>query len=265
MAGRAMTATLADRGMAGTVARVIRLLQALAEMKGDVSIKDLSSRLNLPPSTVHRLLGLLMEDGVVERGQGGHLYRAGLEFVRIGSLVAAKTRIADIARPFMRAVVDGCDEICMLVLYMPSVHRVMTTAFVDSSKPLRYQVELFAPHTMLWGATGRSVLAFLDEPTISAVIAQGEASPATGRALPPADLLWRELAAIRAAGYALTSGQKIEGAIGLGTPLFNAAGDVLGSLCITVPRIRFRAEDEAPLAGLLLTQAQALNKTLGHA
>jgi DNA-binding IclR family transcriptional regulator len=109
------------------------------------------------------------------------------------------------------------------------------------------------------------VLAFLDEPTIAAVIAQGEPSPATGGALPPADALWRELAAIRAAGYALTSGQKIEGAIGLGTPLFNATGDVLGSLCITVPKIRFRGEDEAALARLLTTQAQALNKTLGHA
>jgi DNA-binding IclR family transcriptional regulator len=250
---------------AGTVARVVRLLHALAETKGDVSIKDLSARLALPPSSVHRLLGLLMEDGMVERGEGGHLYRAGLEFFRIGSLVATKTSIADIARPFMRTVVDECDEICMLVLYMPGLRRVMTTAFVDSSKPLRYQVELFRPHTMLWGATGRSVLAFLDQPTIAAAIAEGDPSPATGQALPPPDKLLRDLADIRATGYALTSGQKIEGAIGLGTPLFDAAGKLLGSLCITVPRLRFRAADETALAGLLMKQAQALNKTLGHA
>jgi DNA-binding IclR family transcriptional regulator len=209
------------------------------------------------------LLQLLIEDGFVERAGTGHLYRAGLEFVRIGSLVAARTQIADIARPYMRAVVDACDEVCMLVLYMPAIRRVMTAASVDSSNPLRYQVELFVPHTLLWGATGRSVLAFLPPETIAAVIAEGANSPATGTALQPETLL-QELAGIRAAGYALTRGQKIEGAVGLGVPLFAAGGEVLGSLCLTVPRIRFKPSAEAELAGLLMRQAQALNKTLGH-
>ena len=41
-----------------TVVRVVRLLQCVAEMGGEVSVKEFAQRLSLPPSTVHRLLKL---------------------------------------------------------------------------------------------------------------------------------------------------------------------------------------------------------------
>jgi DNA-binding IclR family transcriptional regulator len=248
----------------GTVARVVRLLQCLADIDGDVSIKDVAGRLALPPSTVHRLLNLLADDGIVERSPARHVYRPGLELVRIASLIASKTRIADIALPSMRAVVEACDEVCMLVRYLPAARRVMVVASVDSSNPLRYQVERFVPHSLLWGATGRSTLAFLPPAEIEAVLDENDASPATGAKLPPRAEFLAELAAIRERGYVLTHGQKIAGAVGIGVPLFGAGNAVLGGLCITVPEVRFQPSAEQTLAALLRTHAGALNAQLGH-
>jgi DNA-binding IclR family transcriptional regulator len=248
----------------GTVARVVRLLQHLAEVDGDVSIKEMSARLSLPPSTVHRLLNLLVDDGIVERSASRHVYRPGLELIRIASLIASKTRIADIALPVMRAVVEACDEVCMLVLYLPAARRVMVASSVDSSNPLRYQVERFVPHSLLWGATGRSTLAFLPPDVIDQAIAENDPSPASGAPLPPRAEFLAELAAIRARGYVLTQGQKIGGAVGIGVPIFNADGSVLGGLCITVPKVRFQPSSEQALAALLLKHVATLNTTLGH-
>jgi DNA-binding IclR family transcriptional regulator len=248
----------------GTVARVVRLLQVLAESGDDVSIKEISARLHLPPSTVHRLLNLLADDGIVERSAARHVYRPGLELIRIASLIASKTRITDLALPVMRSVVEACDEVCMLVLYLPAARRVMVASFVDSSNPLRYQVERFVPHSLAWGATGRSTLAFLPPDVIEQVIAENEASPASGAPLPPRGELLAELAATRARGYVLTQGHKIGGAVGLGAPIFNADGSVLGSLCITIPKVRFTPSSEQALAALLLKHVAALNTTLGH-
>jgi DNA-binding IclR family transcriptional regulator len=248
----------------GTVARVVRLLQCLADVEDDVSIKELAARLNLPPSTVHRLLNLLANDGIVERSAARHVYRPGLELIRIASLIASKTRITDLALPVMRAVVEACNEVCMLVLYLPAVRRVMVASSVDSSNPLRYQVERFVPHSLLWGATGRSTLAFLEPGVIDEVIAENDPSPASGARLPPRDVFLAELAAIRARGYVLTQGQKIGGAVGIGAPIFNADGSVLGGLCITLPQVRFKPSSEQALAALLLKHVATLNTTLGH-
>jgi DNA-binding IclR family transcriptional regulator len=253
-----------QRESLGTVARVVRLLQYLADVDDDVSIKEMSERLNLPPSTVHRLLNLLADDGIVEHSATRHLYRPGLELIRIASLLASKTRIADIALPFMRAVVAACDEVCMLVLYLPTARQVMIVNSVDSSNPLRYQVERYIPHTLLWGATGRSTLAFLPPDVIDDVIAEDCPSPATGRPLPPRETIVSELAEIRARGYALSQSEKIDGAVGLGAPIFNADGSVLGALCITIPAVRFKPAAEASLATMLLHHVGQLNTALGH-
>jgi DNA-binding IclR family transcriptional regulator len=247
----------------GTVARVVQLLACLAEADGPVSIKFLCQTLKLPASTVHRLLGLLGNQGMVERGRDRPVYSAGLELVRIASLLAAKVRIVDVAKPFMRAVVEECDETCCLLQYVPAQRKVMALHAEFSSHPLRYRIELFQPHSLLWGATGRAVLAFLPPQEIDAALRDNDASPATGLALPVRKALLADLTQIRSRGYAITHGQKIQGAVGIGTPLFNSERRVVGSLCITMPETRFSRKAEARLSQLLMQRAAELNRALG--
>lgn len=248
---------------AGTVTRVIKLLGCVAEADGEVSIKSLCQSLDLPASTVHRLLSLLIKEGIVERAPSRALYGPGPEFVRIGSLVAAKVRIADLAKPVMRALADESDETCVLLRYMPTSRKVMAICAEYSSHPLRYQIEMFQPHSLLWGATGRAVLAFLSEAEIEAALADNDRSPASGEKLPPRNVLLKELREIREQGYAITHGQKIEGAVGLAAPLFDSQRRVIGSLSITVPKARFSQKRHIMLGALLLSTAAKLSHMLG--
>ena len=124
----------------------------------------------------------------------------------------------------------------------------MIVRSVNSTHPLRYDIAMFQPDTMLWGATGRSVLAFLPPAELEAVLQQPEKSPVTGQDLPLLDEFMRQLAAIREAGYVCTRGQKMPGAVGIGAPVFDSSGHVIGSMCITVPQARFEPDNEAKLA-----------------
>ncbi len=260
-----VSAKLRDASAAGTVARVVQLLACLAEADGPVSIKFLCQTLKLPASTVHRLLGLLAEQGMVERSTDRPIYAPGLELVRIASLLASKIRIVDIAKPFMRAIVRDCDETCCLIQYDPAQRKVMALHAEFSSHPLRYRIELFQPHSLLWGATGRSALAFLEPEEIAAALSDNDVSPATGVSLPAQGALLADLADIRARGYAITHGQKIEGAVGIGTPLFNSERRVIGSLCITIPETRFNRKAQARLSQMLMQRAGELSRALGFA
>jgi DNA-binding IclR family transcriptional regulator len=260
----AATARMRDASAAGTVGRVVQLLACLAEADGPVSIKFLCQSLKLPASTVHRLLGLLSNEGIVERSADRPSYAAGLELVRIASLVVAKVRVVDIAKPFMRAVVQDCDETCCLIQYVPAQRKVMALHAEFSSHPLRYRIELFQTHSLLWGATGRAVLAFLEPDEIDAALSDDDESPATGDKAARKSLL-SDLSEIRSRGYALTQGQKIQGAVGMGTPLFNSERRVIGSLCITIPETRFNKKAQARLSQKLMQRAGELNHALGFA
>jgi DNA-binding IclR family transcriptional regulator len=260
----APSARLRDASAAGTVARVVQLLACLAEADGPVSIKFLCQTLKLPASTVHRLLGLLADEGMVERSADRPIYAPGLELVRIASLLASKIRIVDVAKPFMNAVVRDCDETCCLLQYLPERRKVMALHAEFSSHPLRYRIELYQPHSLLWGATGRAVLAFLPPDEIEAAIGDNELSPATGAPPPSRKALLADLAGIRSRGYAITHGQKIDGAVGIGTPVFNSERRVIGSLCITIPETRFNRKAEARLSQLLMSRAGELSRALGY-
>ena len=246
----------------GTVARVALLLRVLAEAEGDASLSEVAQKMKLPPSTTHRLLHLLMQEGFVERGQAPRTYRAGLEFLRVGGLVSSRADLSALSHTFMQAVVEACDETCMLSVYVPRTRSSMVTRVIYGSHPLRYEAVLYEPSSLVWGATGRGILAFLPDDIRQDVIAREGPSPADPRRAVKAAQVERELAVVRRQGYAHTRGQKIPGAVGMAAPVFHATG-VVAALCITVPESRFQASQEPRLARLLMEQAARFSAALG--
>lgn len=246
----------------GTVARVALLLRVLAEIEGDASLSLVAEKMKLPASTIHRLLHLLMDEGFVERGDAPRTYRAGLEFLRVGGLVVSRANLEGVAQTFMQAVVDACDEACVLSVYVPRTRCAMITKVIYGSHPLRYTAELYQPSSLVWGATGRGILAFLPDTDRQRVIASEGPSPADPQRMVNANEVEHDLAVIREQGYAHTRGQKILGAVGLSAPVFNSQGVVAG-LCITVPSSRFQAPMEKRLARTLMQQADLFSAALG--
>lgn len=252
-----------DSETLGTVARAAVILRSLAEADEDVSIKALSDQLSLAPSTVHRLLHLLMDQGLVERGESGHRYHAGTEFFRLGSLVVNKTRIPKLALPHMRAIVEQCDEFCLLNLYLPAERKIMIAQTLQCSHPLSFQTNKFRPVTVAWGARGRAIVAYLPEEEQRAIHAMAELSPPSGKPLPPFEKFQAELAEVRAQGYAYSRSQSLSGAVGIAAPLFGAQGTVFGSLAVTVPEFRFDEKRLPEISMIVVDQARKLSNALG--
>jgi DNA-binding IclR family transcriptional regulator len=178
-------------------------------------------------------------------------------------LVVNKTRIPKLAMPHMRAVVDKCDEFCLLNLYLPAERKIMIAQTVQSSHPLSYQAEKFRPVTVAWGARGRAIVAFLPEEEVRAVHAMAELSPSTGKTLPPFEQFQAELTEVRAQGYAYSRSQSLSGAVGIAAPIFGAQGTVFGSLAVTVPEFRFDEKRLPDIAAIVIDQARKLSSALG--
>lgn len=252
-----------DTKVDGPVLRAIRMLRLFSEINGDISVKAASERLDLPISTTHRMLQLLASEGLIEQDEHTSHYRVGLDFIRMAALLGGQERLADIALPVVRSVVDACDEACMFVGYLPATYQVSIMCAVNSSHPLRYDMKVNAVDTVLWGATGRAILAFLPEEDQISAAMRGERSPSTREPLPPWPEFKRILSDIREAGFVKTEGQKIPGAVGMGAPVFKSGGRVVGSLCITIPQMRYNQVVEGTIVELLKSKARELSILLG--
>jgi IclR family acetate operon transcriptional repressor len=246
----------------GTVQRVVEIIRFFGE-HGDTTLKELSLALSLAPSTCHRLFELLGREGFVEQDAAHRRYRIGRELFRIAALVQSKHDIRAIALPFLRQLVDACNETSVLSLYLPTEGKIFFVEKVDSSMMLRYQVVMNTPVSVLWGASGRSILAFLDKQEVDRIYAVEGPAPGSGEVLPSRRALEKELSAIRERGYDITYGQKLAGAVGIGAPIFGLDGKVLGSICVTIPETRIAAKDRPRLAELVRATTAELSAALG--
>jgi DNA-binding IclR family transcriptional regulator len=253
------TSSTADSG--SVAERLLRMLSVVAEADGDFGIKDVADRLGLAPSTVHRMLHVLQRNGFVDR-TAQRRYHIGMEFYRIAALAVDSQPLTELARPFMARVVSETGETCLFGAYHAHDQTLSFVAKVDSPQPLRYRVIMHQPFHIVWGASGRSVLAFLDDATIEEIARHDYFSPNDGRMLDKTELR-AAIARIRKRHYAVTRGHAWAGSVGIGTPVFGPGGRIVGTLSVTIPEFRFASRDEAKVAKVLLQQAKLLSRALG--
>ncbi|MDT3396535.1 IclR family transcriptional regulator [Streptomyces sp. B1866] len=102
--------------------RVLAVLGTFDVRHQSLSLTEIARRAGIPTATVHRLLSELEKWGAVERGADGR-YRIGLRLWELGSLTAARTRLREVALPYLQAlheatraqvfvaVADECDVV----------------------------------------------------------------------------------------------------------------------------------------------------------
>ncbi|MFW7343243.1 IclR family transcriptional regulator [Pollutimonas sp. H1-120] len=245
----------------GTVARVIALLRLLAESNNDLTLSVLSEKMGLAPSTIHRLLALLTKEGLVGRNPASKTYYCAAEFVRISSLVLQTSSIADVAEPILQSLAQRFNESSMLCLYLEQQKRYTIAKAIHGTQLLRYDIQENTPLPLAWGASARSILAFLPQAEIDEILSASGPSQVSGE--PIDERTYADLAATRERGYAFTPGQRVAGSVGLGAPFFGANGRVVGSICLTIPRNRFDPAQEKILGHALIEHAARLSHHLG--
>jgi IclR family transcriptional regulator, carbohydrate utilization repressor len=83
------------------IERMFNLLEVLASREDPVSLKDISEKTGLHPSTAHRILNDLTIGRFVDRPEAGS-YRLGMRLLELGNLVKARLSVRDAALQPMR-------------------------------------------------------------------------------------------------------------------------------------------------------------------
>jgi DNA-binding IclR family transcriptional regulator len=225
--------------------------------KAEVGVRELAAEMDMSPSSAHRILLKLLEAGFISQMQESKRYELGMEFFRIAQLSASKVPVRDAALAAMRRLVNKCNETALLGVYDPSRHEMFYPASVESTHPLRYVIELNKWIPVYTGASGLAILAFLSDAEIATIIKRTKLAPLTKLSIAEPESLWAEIARVREAGFALTRGQRIQGAVGIAAPIFNGTGVVTGCICLTIPEQRF---DPAGVRGLVEALSECIDE-----
>jgi DNA-binding IclR family transcriptional regulator len=245
----------------GPVVRAVNILRVIAESPDDLTLSEIADQVRLPRPSAHRQLRVLTNQGMIEHDPETRRYRSGPEFYRLGALIVGSRRLADFAMPILESLARDTDESSLLALYHPEGHYMSYVAQIPSTHPLGYQIQLNTPVPLVWGATGRAMLAFLPEAKVEDSVRIAE--PSADGQMPKLKDLLEELAVVRRAGHASTHGQRIPGAHSISAPVFGSSQRVMGSISITIPEVRFDPNNREQLATLVMNRAAELTELLG--
>jgi DNA-binding IclR family transcriptional regulator len=241
-----------------SVERAFSILEAVAERPAGVTA--LADRLELPKSTVVRLLSSLERLGAVERVDGRR-WHVGPGLTALTTTAPERT-LAALARPELSALVasvgedaglalpDGC-----VVLYVDQVecdHPVQVRDWTGTRAPL---------HTV---PSGLVLLADWPASAVDAYVERGLAALTPKTVVDPEELRAR-LEDVRESGYAWGLEEFAEGINSVAAPLRDAQGQAVAAIHVHGPAYRFPARgDKDRVAGELVTAARAVSSGLAH-
>lgn len=240
------------------VRRVARILDSVCAEPHPLSLTELSTRLGEPRSSVHRLLGELIDLGLVVRLDG--VYAPGPRLSTWAQAALHGPDLAQVARPFLERLRDATGESVRLYV-RDGDERVCVTA-LEGTFELRHVIQVGRRLPLHAGAAGKLLLAHADGACVARELERAASTPASPRA-PSAERLREELEAIRQAGYALSVGEREEGLSAIAAAVHDHSGSVVAAVSVSGPSSRLTIDGLLAMRPLVGEAADTLSRALG--
>ncbi len=237
--------------MAGvqSIERAFSILRALAVRP--IGVTGLAKRVDLPKSTVARLLSALESEGAVQQVEAGGDYRLGPGIEEIAGTSRQGRSLVATSRPFLLGLTEQLGEASGLSILEEGRVYFLDQVDGENDVQVRDWTGEFAPaHTV---AAGLVMLAFMDDADLEEIISGG-LDAVTPSSVTDADELRERIVQIRTAGYAWAAGEFAEGISSVAAPVLGPNG-VEAALHVHGPEYRFPNPDHSHDIGLLVVEA----------
>lgn len=238
--------------------RMFALMNMLAEKEGLSSLKEISEKTNLHPSTAHRILNDLVFGRYVDRPEPGQ-YRLGMRLLELGNFVKARLNVRDAAIKPMRELhlltqqpvnlsVRQGDEIVYIERAYSERSGMQVVRAIGGRAPLHLT------------SVGKLFLAADDPARVRSYATKTGLHGHTKNSITQIVVLEKELAKSRQSGIARDNEELELGVRCMAAGIYDDQGKLVAGLSISAPADRL---DESWLPKLENT-AKRISELLGH-
>ena len=256
-AGKASAIT----GQVQSLTRGLSILECLAKAEGGLTLTDVGQRVQLPPSTVHRLLATLEKMGYVyQAGELGRWY-VGLQAFTVGSSFLSSRDFVAQSHPFMRRLMDQSGETVNLAI-LDGTEAVFVDQ-VQCREMMRTIVKLGSRAPLHASGVGKAMFASLPDDQIDAILKVRGLPRITGNTITTPETMWSSVRVIRQRGWSFDDEEHAIGTRCVGAPIYDEHAETLGAISLAGPSSRLPDERIRQLGPLVAHTAEELTHRLG--
>ena len=239
------------------LAKISDILDSFSLARPELTLAEIRDSTGLPTSTVQRLVGNLVGHGFIDRADDR--YRIG---VRMAYWAAPATRgmeVLDIIGPLLKSLRDSTGE--TTCFFKAEQHYRVCVAMAETRHALRREMHLGKILPLHAGSAGRVLLAW-DAELMDAVM-RDPLESITDSTITPSEDLEAAVKQTRTDGFAITVGERDDGASGLSAPVFDSAAALVGAVAISGPTLRMSRETCESWVEPLLATAENMTRLIG--
>jgi DNA-binding IclR family transcriptional regulator len=248
--------------MDSTLAKGLAVLDWLARQQRDCRVVDVAQAFGLARSNAHRTLQTLVECGWVVQNAVNSTNRSSLRLIELGSLVEDGLDLKALTHPLLAELAQSSGEAIHLTV-LEGTEIIYLDKF-DSPLPVAAYSRIGGRAPAYCVASGKALLAAHGHDANSLRALLRELVAHTPNTHTDFDVLHAELQRGRSRGWAENRQEWRLGVCGLGAPIFNARGQPVAAIGLSVPSIRFQRAQVRSLSEQLVACARRASQQLGH-
>ncbi len=240
--------------------RAIDLLDRLAS-GGAMTLSEIAAAMDQSAATIYRILTTFQLRAMVEVDPVTQAWSVGPGTFRLGAAFVRRTNVAERARPAMRRLMEETGETSNLGIERGG--QVMFISQIETNETIR---AFFPPGTLSplhASGIGKALLAHRSPDRLGRLIAAGPLERFTPRTITAPEALARELATIRAQGYAFDDEEKTEGMRCIAAPILDFQGEAVAGISISGPTHRITPDKVGAIGALVRVAAGDVSRSLG--
>lgn len=248
------------KDLIGSVQRALHILELLAQHPEGLNAKQVSQQLQLNLSTCYHLLNTLIASGYAIKDSDTSLFHLSgkVGYTILGH--ASPAQLVQQLTPHVRALQETTHETAYLSLW--DGQEITLSSIIESPRSVRVKTLVIGytegNHAM---ALGKAILAYLSQDELTRYLADHQLPAFTPNTITDPATLNAHLAEVRQQGYAQDLEEYLPDVHCIGAPVFDASGQITGSIAISLPATRHQANGQT-LLRQVVQAGQSATRTL---
>ena len=240
--------------------RGLLVLETLARMQ-NATLSDLAEQVEMPLSTVHRILGTLQKHRFVDFEAEGQEWAVGIGAFKVGSTYLARSNLVEASLAVMRPLMEQTGETANLGI--AEAGSIVFVSQIETKNPIRAMFRQGTGSPMHASGIGKAMLANMPHKDIAKMLEIFGQPSFTVYTMTTSEALFHDLDTISERGWALDNEERYIGMRCVAAAVYNAQGKAIAGLSVSGPTARFTEENIARIGPLVTAAADKLTAMTG--
>jgi DNA-binding IclR family transcriptional regulator len=252
---------ITHHNLVNSVSRALDILESLGQAENGLRLTTLGQRLNLPPSTVHRLLNTLQSKGFVGQEETTGIYYLSPRILHLQANISRRIHLVECAIPYLNHLAQESEVSAHLAVLNEEHVVYLETRCIGVYLPFYAAPGRMAPAYCT--GLGKVLLAQLPEEELRARIERMELRQWTANTLAEPSALLEHLQRVRQQGYAIDHGEFNVETRCVAAPIRNQHNQTIAAISVGGANIEHKEAWIQRFIPIIIANAQEISRQLG--